>query len=81
MTGGGRCTDGMDGTDTRTADAIRDMVGSQGRQLHHAVVVAQTELPDGSDPRTETFYPMGQMDTATEKAMLARSLDRLRHVQ
>lgn len=78
MTGGGRRTDG---TDTRTADAIRDMVGSQGRQLHHAVVVAQTELPDGSDPRTEIFYPLGVPDMATEQAMLARSLDRLRNDQ
>lgn len=78
MTSGGRRTDGMD---TRAADAIRNLVGSQGRQVHQAVVVAQTELPDGSDPRTETFYPLGAPDPATEQAMLARSLDRLRHDQ
>jgi hypothetical protein len=55
------------------------MVGSQGRQLHHAVVVAQTELPDGSDPRTETYYPLGAPDVATERAMLDRARDDLRH--
>jgi hypothetical protein len=78
VTGGGRRTDGAD---TQAADAIRNLVGRQGRQLHQAVVVAQTELPDGSDPRTETFYPLGAPDPAIEAAMLARSLDRLRHDQ
>jgi hypothetical protein len=44
-------------------------------------VVAQTELPDGSDPRTETYYPLGTPDPATERAMLSRSLDQTRHDQ
>lgn len=78
MSGGGRRTDGAD---TRTADAIRDLVSRRGRQVHHAVVVAQTELPDGSDPRTETYYPLGTPDPATERAMLSRSLDQTRHDQ
>jgi hypothetical protein len=57
------------------------MVVSNGRRLHHVVVVAQTEAADGTDPRTETYYPLGTPDVATERAMLSRSLDQLRHEQ
>lgn len=74
----GRTNGGAEG---RAADAIRDLIDARledGRLLRHAVLVAQTEASDGSDARTETFYPLGTLDVATERGMLERSLDRLK---
>lgn len=67
--------------DGDVADAIRARVQPEltdGRLLRTAVVITQTEAADGSDPRTDIYYPLGAPDRATERAMLSRAADRLR---
>lgn len=66
------------------ARAIRKLAEARGlleddRVLSQVVVVAQTEDPDGGAPMTQALYPLGAPDTATERAMLRRALDDLRH--
>ena len=75
---GDRRTDGDLG---RAAEAIRAMAQPglrDGRLLRAAVVIAQTEDPEGKDQRTEVYYPLGAPDRATERAMLSRAMDNLR---
>jgi hypothetical protein len=75
MGGGGRQTN----DDAAAAQAIRALVQpTDGRVLRSAVVITQTEDPDGSAPRTEVYYPLGTPDRATERAMLSRATDQLR---
>ncbi len=65
----------------QAAQAIREWVQptlADGRLLRTAVVIVQTEAPDGSQPDTEVLYPLGAPDRATERALLSRAADRLR---
>lgn len=72
---GGRRTDGIE---HQAAEAIRDLVRANvdgGRLPRTAVLVVQTEDPDGGDQRTHTLFPLGEPDQPTALAMLRRALD------
>lgn len=71
---GGRRTDGIE---HQAAEAIKDLVRANvdgGRLPRTAVLVVQTEDPDG-EQQTHTLYPLGEPDQPTALAMLRRALD------
>lgn len=82
MSGGGQQASG--GATEEVARGIREMVQpdlAEGRLLRAAVLITQTEEPDGTGARTDVYYPLGSPDRATERAMLGRAIDRLRNPQ